>query len=652
MRKVFSILICLVVVIKPVGGYAQSDLIDQLHIELSQSKTTEDSIHWLNELSWEHTQVYDLETALTYGELAKELSLFSKSISGLATAYSRIGQVYYTMSSYDLAYSHHIKALNLKAYLGDRKGVAASAQNIGNIFQGQTKLPEAIHFYMLSLKIKEELDDKRGIGNTMNSLGNVYKDQGKFEKAIQLYKQALAIRHEINDSAGIGYSLSNIGIAYGMSGNMEKALEYTQQSLFVLQKIGDIYGESACYASLALIYQHMDKGDLSKSIYYNELSLALYEKMQDKRGVTMVYTNIGNLYALLNNRLKAEEYLLKGLTLAQDIEVLDYIKGIHYNLYELYEKTGELQKAIVHLKAYDAVKDSLYKDETAFLLEGKLAAYANQKKEQEFKLQLVQVEHEKLQQEAKLERQFFLLLFFIVVVVVLVMFSWLFYRANQRQKMANIALQEQKNLVDRKNQENETLMAEIHHRVKNNLQVISSLLSLQGKNTTDKELQMAIDESRQRVKSMELVHKMLYEGHTFMAIPLHEYFKKLANVVLEVFAQDDEINVSINASNVKLDIEEVIPLGLIVNELLTNSLKHNIEHDRKLKISLTCTADNEYIRLRYADNGEATSHTVNAMNNASFGMKLIGLLVKQLNAEMEVSEAEGLVYNITLPIKK
>jgi len=133
----------------------------------------------------------------------------------------------------------------------------------------------------------------------------------------------------------------------------------------------------------------------------------------------------------------------------------------------------------------------------------------------------------------------------------------------------------QKQIIQNKNKENELLLGEIHHRVKNNLQVISSLLSLQERNITDETAKAAIMDGKERVQSMGLIHKMLYQQNNFSEINMSEYIEKLISGLLESFgkrSEDFELNYDIK--DVNLDVDTAIPLGLIINELVVNALKH------------------------------------------------------------------------------
>lgn len=208
-------------------------------------------------------------------------------------------------------------------------------------------------------------------------------------------------------------------------------------------------------------------------------------------------------------------------------------------------------------------------------------------------------------------------------------------------------LQAEKRRVEEKNAENELLLAEIHHRVKNNLQVVSSLLSLQERSVLNKDAKVAIQESRDRLRSMELVHKMLYSANSYSGIEMKEYVSKLAEGLIDSFGKDDgSIMTVIKFDPVVLDIDTAVPLGLILNELIVNSIKHGKPVGERLTITVEIEENDTQVRIRIADNGNGKADRVES--SGSFGLKIIQSLVRQLNGQMLITETGGLEYAILI----
>jgi|GEM_PF-1263641 len=195
--------------------------------------------------------------------------------------------------------------------------------------------------------------------------------------------------------------------------------------------------------------------------------------------------------------------------------------------------------------------------------------------------------------------------------------------------------------------EKEVLLREIHHRVKNNLQLVSSLLNLQARSLNDPTATDLINESRSRVKIMALVHESLYESEELDRIDYGEYLRKLVNYLFRTYNRKD-VTYQLNASRVHLDINVALPCGLIVNELVSNSLKHAFPNGRGGMVSISLdTGKNGTVTLKISDNGVGFPLNYDFDNPASLGLQLVNDLALQIEASMQVSSLEGASYTLT-----
>lgn len=193
-----------------------------------------------------------------------------------------------------------------------------------------------------------------------------------------------------------------------------------------------------------------------------------------------------------------------------------------------------------------------------------------------------------------------------------------------------------KNELEEKIQEKETLIKEVHHRVKNNLQTVSSLLSLQSRGIEDKDVKSLLKSSQNRVITMAIVHEMLYMREDLSKIEYKSYVQELAEyLVRSIKGTSSNITLNIDIPNVKLNIDTAIPLGLLINETVTNALKYGIVDKNKgeIHIKLRKTDDNEFI-LYMGDDGQGFSKDVTHKNSKSLGLKLIHNLSRQLQGSI------------------
>ncbi|KYK34181.1 MAG: hypothetical protein AYK19_02765 [Theionarchaea archaeon DG-70-1] len=199
--------------------------------------------------------------------------------------------------------------------------------------------------------------------------------------------------------------------------------------------------------------------------------------------------------------------------------------------------------------------------------------------------------------------------------------------------------------------EKEILLQEIHHRVKNNIQVICSLLNLQSRHIKDKKYAEMLKESQDRIKSMGLIHEKLYKSESLAQIDFSEYIKDLAQSLFRSYgASASNIALKIEG-NVCLGIDTAIPCGLLINELVSNSLKHAFP-DRKGEITIAFRSDNRCIELIVSDNGVGIPDDIDFRTTESLGLHLVTILAEdQLGGEITLNRSAGTAFHITFEVK-
>ncbi|MGF7117329.1 histidine kinase dimerization/phosphoacceptor domain -containing protein [Methanobacterium oryzae] len=196
--------------------------------------------------------------------------------------------------------------------------------------------------------------------------------------------------------------------------------------------------------------------------------------------------------------------------------------------------------------------------------------------------------------------------------------------------------------------EKEVLIREIHHRVKNNMQIISSLLSLQARSIEDEKTFELFRDSQNRVKSMALIHEKLYQSDNLAEIDFKEYINNFTTDLIRSYGVVSNISLIIKVDKISLGVNTAIPCGLIINELLTNSIKHAFRDGEKgkIKIELDQITENEY-RLIFSDNGIGLPENFEFKNVKSLGLRLVNSLTEQLNGKIDLERENGTKFIIT-----
>lgn len=195
--------------------------------------------------------------------------------------------------------------------------------------------------------------------------------------------------------------------------------------------------------------------------------------------------------------------------------------------------------------------------------------------------------------------------------------------------------------LNQRNIEKELLIKEIHHRVKNNLQVVSSLLNISERKIKDEEIKQPFRDSANRINTMGLIHSYLYQNEDYSNLDLKKYVGQLSRMIIESFrSKYPEVELHLDVGSVKLDMDRAIEIGLIINELVTNSLKHGVYDNRKPVIKVMINRSGERLTLVVSDNGQIeVAREINV--DASFGMRMITAMARKLNGTMNIRQENG-----------
>ncbi len=195
--------------------------------------------------------------------------------------------------------------------------------------------------------------------------------------------------------------------------------------------------------------------------------------------------------------------------------------------------------------------------------------------------------------------------------------------------------------------EKEVLLREIHHRVKNNLQIIRSLLYLQAKSVQGKRDRAKFKEAQERVQTMALLHEQLYQSEDVARVHFSEYINQIVKELIKSYNVDEnKVEISSNIEEIALGVDLAIPCGLIINELLSNIFKHAFPEERKGKVVISCRAKSEGFELRISDDGVGLPHGFDIKNSETLGLRLVSLLAEQIEGEVTLEESKGTSYQV------
>lgn len=219
--------------------------------------------------------------------------------------------------------------------------------------------------------------------------------------------------------------------------------------------------------------------------------------------------------------------------------------------------------------------------------------------------------------------------------------------AEKELKQTNKELNEKNVLIERQRNEKSVMIREIHHRVKNNLQIVNSLLRLQSNEVTDEKVLELFEESQNRVVTMALLHENLYKTDELKRIDISEHLRLLATDLIKTYSVGKKIELNLNVDKIEFGSKTMVPLGLIINEIITNSLKYAFPkmNEGKILLDLKSLGDNRF-ELLIGDDGVGISQLHNSDGEKHFGTELVDLFIDQLDGEMELLPVKGTKYRI------
>lgn len=246
--------------------------------------------------------------------------------------------------------------------------------------------------------------------------------------------------------------------------------------------------------------------------------------------------------------------------------------------------------------------------------------------------------------------------FFITVVIVVFRRSYIRERNQVKQQNEDLLilkaeLERSVGLANDRHERIQIILRELHHRVKNNLQVISSLLALQYNRMEDDAARASLEASRTRIEAMALIHKGLYQNEDVSAVEIGQYLTSLADSIAGSYGYGkDVVRIKLQLEDDLVDIDRAVPLGLIVNELVSNALKHAFKGIEEPGVWISLEQNGHRLELQVTDNGTGIQSIDDLQKPGSFGMKLVRTLVLQLNADLHIKQnnSKGTTFRIVI----
>jgi two-component sensor histidine kinase len=458
----------------------------------------------------------------------------------------------------------------------------------------------------------ENKNDTDAVLNFYNDMGVFYNRKKNSDSAEFYFLKAKALLAQKKIKAGRenhynfykGLVDGNLGLSYFNQGNIEKALPLLKHDVYYSIKTKNYESAFNAYLILVKCYIHLKERALAKN-------------------------HLDTLQDLLSSKLRSVKFRLKFLTAQSE----------YYFFTEDYRKASETYKVFYNLN------DSIEARENEQELINQGVAFNLEKRELEFAEKQNTLRQLQREQNRQKRNRIYLmagLLILSLVTILQLLNNRRFKRREVQLSIKNQQIQEQNAQIEQSLREKEALIKEIHHRVKNNLQIISSMLNLQIGKIDDEKTEAIFFEAKQRINAIALTHQMLYQKTTISNINLGEYVETLVRQIEATMSSTAiSVNTLIPKTEERLTIDGAVPLGLIINELLTNAYKHGFPSGRKGTITVSLIENASSYTIKVNDNGIGLPEGFNEKESVSLGMELVLILVEQLDSKLTIENKNG-----------
>lgn len=550
------------------------------------------------------------EALMAYQE-AEKIYEEIRSFSDLVNILNKQGIIHKNLENYTDALPIYHKAYEIATKYGLPKHLASTCINIGVVLKNQEEYDEALKYYYRAEEIYEIENDQGGLADIYNNIGNVLRFQGKLDGALTNYNKAIQAREASGKTHRLAYTYNNIALIHQERKDFKKAIQYLEKSEKIKLKYEDYPSLGSTYLNFARVY--LETKDEKKFVYYSELA----EKIAQQYQLDEVYRDVlvdKSTFESENGNFEKAYYYLN--TVFQGLDTLD-------------EQSQRILNSV--LQARFREKESQF--EMSQLSE---------------RFDELTVQKQELEDNQRYARNLIIALSLVVGILVVIFILFLFNLREVRVQAKELArTNEELREANLSKEEKEVLLKEIHHRVKNNLQIIKSLIRLQGIGERDEHLNDVLNEFEQRVSSMALVHEALYKSGDLAKVDVNSYYEDLVNDLIFAYNLQQNVEAKISIDMENLGIDTLVPLGLLTNEIISNSLKHGLEANTNGIITVDLKKiEDDRCELFIGDNGKGFDFEQERTSRNSLGTELILTLVEQLDGEYEFSNEGGAYYRI------
>ncbi|MFD0766907.1 histidine kinase dimerization/phosphoacceptor domain -containing protein [Mucilaginibacter lutimaris] len=556
------------------------------------------------------------------------------------SAFSNLANAYYMMSDNESA--EQVCSSAIKKYgAGNHFEMTPVYSLLAHVQRYRGNLNKALENILEAIRVFDNGPDlnKDFVHSSLyGELGEIYDALGQTSNCLIWYKKTLALRENMPIPLEYKY-----GVAGMIVRNLLKQKKYAE-ALNIALGIEKRHPASANYerASITLVkadcYDALKQYARAEELYVT--GVAYYKGVGASEMVSIARYKAARFFIKQKKFDKAAIYLNVGVHSAAPVtQSMDY----HLMMSEIDSAKGDYLASLRHYQLYKVLNDSIFNIEKSNQLQQLQVQFETAQKEKDIQL---------LRKDSKLAREKEVTAtntrnLILTVAILLIFAVGLIYNGYRRKQRSNVALNK---LVQEKDDlilDKEWLLKEIHHRVKNNLQIAMGLLQRQSAYIDNDDALAAIHSSENRMRAIALIHQKLYQADNLNLIFMPEYIEEMISYLKDSCGLDNRIFFERHLDNIYLDVAQAVPLGLIMNEAITNAVKYAYASDAEGKIYITLLQESQYVHLTLADDGPGLPAHLDLEQVQSLGINLMRGLTKQLGGTFNISSNEGCMIEIS-----
>lgn len=590
------------------------------------------------------------EDRIVFLEKARQCFQKANNKKRLADCYKEMGDIYFLIGNGKESLACLKKALPLykESHYENLEGIY-DLMGAVYIFLGDYK--EGLKYAFLALDTAEKTGSERIFLCTIyNRIGLAYEEMGDMDNALKYLEKSLKVATDFNDTNNIRILVGNY------CGTLIKIKNYNEALALIVntkKQHPKIESRNASEIDCILITIYVHKNQLDKALDYQKKVISKLEYIKDYHSLLITYSTLINLNLVVKDYKKAIYYT----DLYHDMcKKLD--KDIYFADYNLWEfkidsAKGNLAPAMEHYKEYVRISKKCFDEKKSNEINRLNILYETEKKDK----YITNLKDESIIQNNSLEKASLMRNIMYAGFILLFAFIFFLYKAYILKQKNNLILKTQQEEINQNNlslkqaiNEKEWLLKEIHHRVKNNLHMVVGLLASQTEYLKGKEAIDANLESQRRVESMSMIHDKLYQSENLSLIDMPSYILDLTYYLSDSFDKGKQIRFSIDVDKVDFPLSHSVPIGLILNEAITNAIKYAFPENIESIIKIILKEKNSEFKLIIWDNGIGIPDTIDIENSKTLGLKLIKGLSEDIQADFKISNESGTKIELTFTI--